>query len=65
MIVIGAGISGIGASSVLTENGVSHLILESRDRVGGRIASFEFDGVDVEIGASFVHRPLDAGNLIS
>lgn len=41
------------------------MILESRDRIGGRIASFEFDGVSVEIGASFVHRPQDEGHLIS
>ena len=47
VIVIGAGISGIGASKTLTERGVPHLIIESRDRIGGRIASEYFDGVKV------------------
>ena len=39
VIVIGAGISGIGASKTLTENNVPHLIIEARDRIGGRICS--------------------------
>lgn len=37
VIIIGAGISGLGASKVLKSYGIPHLILESRDRYGGRI----------------------------
>lgn len=37
VIIIGAGISGLGASKVLKSHGIPHLILESRDRYGGRI----------------------------
>jgi monoamine oxidase len=44
VIVIGAGISGIAASSVLCKNGIKHIILESRDRIGGRILSTTFNG---------------------
>ena len=42
VIVIGAGISGIASSKILSANKINHLILESRDRVGGRIFSSEF-----------------------
>jgi len=38
-IVIGAGISGIGASFTLSKAHCNHIILESRDRIGGRIFS--------------------------
>ena len=39
VIVIGAGISGIGASKILSENKISHLLIESRNRIGGIICS--------------------------
>jgi phytoene dehydrogenase-like protein len=64
VIVIGAGISGIGASSILTKAGRDYIILESRDRIGGRIYSKKLDGVNIDIGASFVHNPLN-DNLIT
>jgi polyamine oxidase len=65
VVVIGAGISGIGASKTLTEAKVPHLLIEARDRIGGRIHSTDFDGVRVELGASFVHSPKSEDNLIS
>lgn len=37
VIIIGSGISGLGASKTLTQFGIPHIILESRDRIGGRI----------------------------
>jgi len=36
-VIIGAGSAGLGASYSLTQHKVEHLILESRDRIGGRI----------------------------
>lgn len=56
-IIIGAGISGIGASLSLSKQGIEHIILEARDRIGGRILAKELDGVPVHLGASFVHSP--------
>ena len=38
VIVIGAGMSGIGASQILAEKKIGHVILEGRGRVGGRVA---------------------------
>jgi hypothetical protein len=37
VIILGAGISGLGAASLLEEQGAKVLILEGRQRVGGRI----------------------------
>ena len=36
VIIIGAGLSGLSAGKILQEHGLDYLILESRDRVGGR-----------------------------
>ncbi|EPS72582.1 polyamine oxidase, partial [Genlisea aurea] len=55
VIVVGAGISGIAAASVLADNGVEDvLILEATDRIGGRIRKEEFGGVTVELGAGWI-----------
>lgn len=56
VIVIGAGISGIKAAQDLAKNGISTLILEGRDRIGGRLHVEKFsDGTPVDIGASWFH----------
>jgi monoamine oxidase len=53
--VIGAGAAGLAASRQLADAGRSVLLLEARDRVGGRIWT---TGDSVELGADFVHgRP--------
>ena len=65
VIIIGAGISGIGASKMLSDRNVPHLILESRDRIGGRICPENIDGCTVQLGASFVHSPERIDNLIA
>lgn len=57
VIVIGAGVSGIAASKALSDKGTPHLILEARDRIGGRIVSSELDGTQVDLGATFIHNP--------
>ncbi len=40
VIVIGAGLSGLNAARLLAEEGVKVIIVEGRDRVGGRLESF-------------------------
>lgn len=53
--VIGAGVAGLAASRRLGDAALSVLLLEARDRVGGRIWPV---GDKVELGAEFVHgRP--------
>src|ERR1700736_5015175 len=54
--VIGAGAAGIGAARRLREaGGVSVLVLEARDRVGGRINTIEPAGFPLDRGAEWLH----------
>lgn len=57
VIVIGAGAAGLAAADVLARAGRSVLLLEARDRVGGRCWSLKDPGlpVPVELGAEFIH----------
>jgi len=59
VIVIGAGAAGLVAARVLAEGGLHVLLLEARDRIGGRIWTVHsLSGIPVELGAEFVHgRP--------
>lgn len=55
-IVIGAGIAGIKSSIDLTRNGIDNLILEARDRLGGRLYTIKTEsGIPIDIGASWFH----------
>ena len=57
VIVIGAGAAGVGASLTLKAKGINHIILEARSRFGGRTTATTVSGVNVDLGASFVHNP--------
>ena len=39
VVIIGAGISGLYAATLLEKTGVDYVILEARDRTGGRVLS--------------------------
>src|ERR1700730_7379830 len=54
--VIGAGAAGIGAARRLLDSGsVSVLVLEARDRVGGRVHTIEPSGFPLDRGAEWLH----------
>src|SRR5580698_5119986 len=55
VLVLGAGIAGLAAARALAERGMRPLVLEARDRVGGRIHSLQTSEGIVELGAEFVH----------
>ncbi len=57
VVVIGAGAAGLAAAARLTEGGRSVLLLEARDRVGGRVDTRHEPGLvaPVELGAEFIH----------
>ena len=60
VIILGAGAAGLAAAQVLSAKGYSILILEARDRIGGRILTLRDPafGAPVELGAEFIHgRP--------
>jgi len=57
VIVIGAGVAGLAAALRLARAGRRVLVLEARDRAGGRILTLQPRGLKtpVELGAEFVH----------
>ncbi|MCB1291991.1 MAG: FAD-dependent oxidoreductase, partial [Mycobacterium sp.] len=60
VVVIGAGLAGLTAARELTRKGFDVVVLEGRDRVGGRTFSGTLAGVPVDRGASFVGPTQDA-----
>jgi monoamine oxidase len=59
--VVGAGFAGLAAAAALADGGVEPLVLEARERVGGRVHSRRLDnGAVVELGAEFVERDQQA-----
>jgi monoamine oxidase len=53
--VIGAGLAGLAAAAALADGGLEPLVLEARERVGGRVHSRRLaNGAVVELGAEFV-----------
>lgn len=68
VIVIGAGAAGLAAADELCKAGIAPLILEARERVGGRIYTLRDDKTNapVELGAEFVHgTPAETFDLAS
>lgn len=55
VLVIGAGFAGITAARELRRQGHSVLVLEARDRIGGRTWTDTALGRDLEIGGTWVH----------
>src|SRR5690349_9489241 len=57
VIIVGAGAAGLAAANVLVGGGAECVVLEARDRVGGRIhTEWAPDCVaPIELGAEFIH----------
>lgn len=56
VLVIGAGIAGLAAAKKLREAGRNVLVLEARDRLGGRIyTNTHWRGPAMDVGASWIH----------
>lgn len=55
VIVVGAGLAGLIAARELGHAGQRVLVLEARDRLGGRVYTHQLGDHDVELGGAFVH----------
>ena len=54
VVIVGAGFAGLTAADALVSKGHSVVVLEGRDRVGGRSMTGEVAGVKVDMGATWV-----------
>lgn len=57
VVIVGAGVAGLAAAAKLGQSGIPVIVLEARNRVGGRIFT-QHDAVcnaSVELGAEFIH----------
>ena len=59
VIILGAGVAGLSAARDLTAAGARVLVLEARDRVGGRVMTHHAPEGPVELGAEFVHGAVE------
>jgi monoamine oxidase len=56
VLIIGAGIAGLAAAQRLHAAGWDALIVEARDRIGGRVWTDRgMDGIALDMGASWIH----------
>ncbi|MGA9159596.1 MAG: FAD-dependent oxidoreductase, partial [Actinomycetota bacterium] len=55
VVVIGAGFAGLAAALELLDAGLSVVVLEARERVGGRVLSLELENGEIaELGAEWI-----------
>ncbi|RZM77141.1 flavin monoamine oxidase family protein [Leptolyngbya iicbica] len=56
VVVIGAGLAGLAAARELHNNGYDVVIVEGRDRIGGRVwTSLDWPDMPLDLGASWIH----------
>lgn len=57
VIVVGAGIAGLTVANALTHAGVEVVVLEARERIGGRLHTVDLGGSPVDLGGAWIHTP--------
>lgn len=56
VVVVGGGLAGVTAARDCAKNGHATLLLEARDRLGGRAWTSQFEGEPIEFGATWVYN---------
>ena len=56
VIIIGSGIGGMAAAALLAKKGVKTLVIESKERLGGRFSTINYEGFKLPTGAQLVHE---------
>lgn len=64
-VIVGAGVSGLTTAALLAGRGLSVVVLEARDRIGGRLNSVRGSASDgtariTDLGASWIHGIIDS-----
>ena len=55
VVIVGGGFAGVTAARELTVRGRSAVLVEARDRLGGRTYTSDHDGHAMELGGTWVH----------
>jgi monoamine oxidase len=58
VVVVGAGIAGLTVANALAHGGVECVVVEARDRIGGRLHTVHLAGSPVDLGGSWIHTPV-------
>jgi polyamine oxidase len=58
VIVVGAGIAGLSAANALTAAEIDTVVLEARERIGGRLYTADVGGSPIDMGGSWFHTPI-------
>lgn len=64
VVVVGAGIAGLTVANALRAAGTDCVVVEARDRIGGRLHTVEVDGHVADLGGAWIHHPGD-DNVLS
>lgn len=57
IVIIGAGMAGLAAAKYFKDRGLSVVVLEAQNKVGGRLKTDRSLGVPFDEGASWIHGP--------